>query len=152
MSAANDVGSGYETFLAVHESQLRAGGVPEHLYKAICTKLTSQIFDAGEFFQLLLVDYGEEDRGEKDPVFAVAAVQDIKASDPNAVFLVDHALTFKADILRKQLVDNPSIVNRLSIMMGFAVNDDVEKVMDNIWRFSNFYSINAQGESHDWSP
>lgn len=146
MSVVNDVDS-YETFLALHEPQLRAGGVPEHLFKAVCNKLNSQIIDAGEFFQLLLVDYGEDDRGEKDPIFAVAALQDIKASDPNAVFLIDHALTFKTDILRKQLVENPSIVNRLSIMMGFAVNDDVDKVMDNIWRFTNFYSLNGQGET-----
>lgn len=102
---------------------------------------------SGEFFQLLLIDYGEEERDEKDPVFAVVSLKEIKADDPNAVFLIDHALTFKTDILRKQLVDNPSIVNRLSIMMGLSDNDDVEKVMENIWRFSNFYSINAQGKS-----
>lgn len=71
----------------------------------------------------------------------------MQATDPNAVFLIDHALTFKSDILRKQLIDNPSILNRLSIMMGISVSDDVEKVMASIWRFSNFYSINAQGEA-----
>lgn len=144
MSALNDVNV-YEQFLVYHEAQLRASGVPEHLFKAISHKLNHQIFDAGEFFQLLLIDYGEEDRGEKEPAFAVATLKDIKADDPNAIFLIDHALTFKADILRKQLVENPSIVNRLSIMMGLPTNDDVEKVMENIWRFSNFYSINAQG-------
>lgn len=145
MSATNNVDV-YEQFLGYHESQLRASGVPEHLFKSISNKLNNQIFDAGEFFQLLLLDYGDDEREEKDPVFTVATLKDIKADDPNAVFLIDHALTFKADILRKQLVDNPSIVNRLSIMMGLSDNDDLEKVMDAIWRFSNFYSINAQGE------
>lgn len=37
----------YENFLAFHEAQLRAGGVPEHLYKAINSKLNNQVFDAG---------------------------------------------------------------------------------------------------------
>lgn len=93
----------------------------------------------------MLIDYGEDERDESDPVFAVVSLKDINADDPESVFLIDHALTFKSDILRKQLVDSPSIVNRLSIMMGLPNNDDVEKVMENIWRFSNFYSINAQG-------
>lgn len=145
MSSSNDV-NGYEQFLVHHEAQLRASDVPDHLFKAISHKLNHQIFDAGEFFQLLLIDYGDEDRGEKEPAFAVATLKDIKAEDPNAVFLIDHALTFKADILRKQLVENPSIISRLSLMIGLPTSDDVEKVMENIWRFSNFYSINAHGE------
>lgn len=145
MSESNDTGV-YENFLALHESQLRASGVPERFWKSLNTKLNHQIFDAGEAFQLLLLDYGDEERGEKSPVFTVVTIKDIKADDQNAVFLIDHALTFKTDILRKQLTDNPSIVNRLSIMMGLPENDDIEKVMDNIWRFSNFYSINAHGE------
>lgn len=147
MSQANDEGY-YENFLAAHLPQLRASGVPEHFYKSICVKLQNEIFDAGEFFQLLLLDYGEEGRDEKNPVFTVAAIKDIKANDPNSVFLIDHALTFKSDLLRKQLVENPSIVNRLSIMMGLPVNDDVEMVMEHVWRFANFYSINAQGENN----
>lgn len=108
----------------------------------------------GEYFQLSLIDYGDDGRDEKDPVFTIVALKEIKADDPNAIFLVDHALTFKSDILRKQLVENPSIVNRLSIMMGLPTNDDVETVMQNIWRFSNFYSINGKivrncSSSHD---
>lgn len=145
MSQNNDSGV-YESFLDLHESQLQASGVPERYWKSLNTKLNFQVFDAGEFFQLLLLDYGEEDRGEKDPVFTVVTLKDLKADDPNAIFLIDHALTFKTDILRKQLTENVSLLNRLSIMMGLPVNNDVEKVMDNIWRFSNFYSINAQGD------
>lgn len=148
MTQANDA-AGFENFLAFHEPQLRASGVPDHLFKSVCNKLHYQIFDAGEFFQLLLLDYGDDGRDEKDPVFTVVAIKDIKADDPNAVFLIDHSLTFKSDILRKQLMESPSIVNRLSIMMGLSVNDNVEKVMENIWRFTNFYSINAQGEKFD---
>jgi tubulin--tyrosine ligase-like protein 12 len=146
MSENNDAGV-YENFIALHEMQLRASGVPEQFWKSLNTKLSNQIFDAGEFFQLLLLDYGDEERGEKDAVFTVVTLKNIKAADPNAIFLIDHALTYKTDILRTQLTENPSLLNRLSIMMGLPVNDDIEKVMDNIWRFNNFYSINAQGKN-----
>jgi tubulin--tyrosine ligase-like protein 12 len=72
------------------------------------------------------------------------SLKDIKASDPDAIFLIDHQLTFKTDTLRKQLIENPSVVNRLSMMIGLPTNDDVDKVIENIWRFCNFYSLNAQ--------
>lgn len=144
MTECNNIDT-YQTFLAYHEPQLRASGVPENLWKSLNSKLTNQLFDAGEFFQLLLLDYGEDERSEKDPVFTVVSLNDIKKDDLNSIFLIDHALTFKSDILRKTLLENPSILNRLSIMMGLSENDDVEKVMKNIWRLSNFYSINSQG-------
>lgn len=144
-----DNGREFENFLEYHEAQLKAAGVPEHLYKAICHKCNNQIFDSGDYFQLLLLDYGDEERGEKEPVFTVVSLKDIKADDPNAVFLIDHALTFKSDELRKLLVENPSVVNRLSIMQGLP-EADIEKLMVGIWRYSNFYSISAAGEFPFW--
>ena len=77
-------------------------------------------------------------------MYTVVALTDLKADDENAIFLVDHQLTFKLDTLRKQLLESPAVVNRLSMMMGLPSNDDVDKVIDNIWRFSNFYSLNAE--------
>lgn len=136
----------FDVFLAQHENQLRASGVPEYLFKAIATKLETAAFDAGLYFQLLLIEYEDGERDESDPIFAVQALKDIKLSDENAVFLIDHALTFKADLLRKQLEETPSMINRLGIMMGLDdENKTLENVMRNIWRFSNFYTINAQG-------
>lgn len=135
-----------DAFLKQHEGQLRASGVPEHLFKAIAVKVENGIFDAGEFFQLLLIEYDEGEKDVKDPVFLVQALKDIKTTDENAVFLIDHALTFKADGLRKQLEEAPSMVNRLGIMMGLEdENKNLDTVMQNIWRYSNFYTINAQG-------
>lgn len=91
-----------------------------------------------------MLDYGDDECDEKDPVYTVVSLKDIKADDPEAIFLIDHQLTFKTDTLRKQLEENPSVVNRLSMMMGLPVNDDVDRVIKNIWRFCNFYSLNAQ--------
>lgn len=144
MSESNHIDN-YDSFIALHQPQLRASGVPEKYWKSLNSKLSNSTFDAGDFFQLLLLDYGEDEREEKDPVFTVVALENISADDVNAIFLIDHALTYKSDILRSQLVENPSILNRLSIMMGFEENDNVDKVMENICRFSNFYSLNSQG-------
>lgn len=90
------------------------------------------------------MDYGDDERDEKDPVYTVVALKDIGADNQDAIFLVDHQLTFKTDTLKKQLLEAPSVVNRLSLMMGLATNDDVDKVIVNIWRYSNFYSLNAE--------
>lgn len=40
----------YQLFLQLHENQLRASGVPEHLHKALSRKLSNQTFDAGKTF------------------------------------------------------------------------------------------------------
>ena len=91
------------------------------------------------------MDYGDEDKGEKDPVFTVVSLQDIK-NDPSCIFLLDHQITFKLDGIRKELTENPSIVHRLSSMMGLPEKDDIDKVLDNVWKYCNFYSINTQGK------
>ena len=38
----------YESFLMLHEGQLKASRVPELYYKALFQKVHSQIFDGGE--------------------------------------------------------------------------------------------------------
>lgn len=38
----------FQTFLTLHEGQLKASGVPDLYYKALFQKIHSQIFDAGE--------------------------------------------------------------------------------------------------------
>lgn len=37
-----------ETFIALHEAQLKSSGVPEHFYKSLFDKISNEIFDAGE--------------------------------------------------------------------------------------------------------
>ena len=43
------------TFLAGHKLQLESAGVPSIYWSSLHTKLTKQIFDAGEQFTLLQV-------------------------------------------------------------------------------------------------
>lgn len=91
------------------------------------------------------MDYGDDERGEKDPVFTVIALQDIKLENQNCIFLIDHQLSYKLDSLKKDISENPAIVKRLCAMMGLSTNDDIDGVLRNIWKFCSFYSLNAQG-------
>ncbi|CAO1440765.1 unnamed protein product [Diamesa hyperborea] len=143
----------YEYFLTYHQPQLVASGVPEIFWKSLCNKLTNQIFDAGNYFKLLLVEY-EEDEEEGNPMWSVSNDKEdgIKADDPDAIFLIDHALTYKSSMLRTMLMDTPNLVKRLGMMFGFSARElssDValDKVLVDIWKYCNHYSINAQGAS-----
>lgn len=135
----------FESFKIIHENQLKTSGVPQHYYKTIFEKIHSQNFDSGEYFELLLLDYGDEERSEKDPVFTAVAIKEIKVEDPNCVFLLDHQITFKLENIRKDLQDNPLVVKRLCCMFGLIDNDDIEGVLKNMWKYCNFYSVNVQG-------
>jgi hypothetical protein len=73
-------------------------GVPELFFKSLASKINNQVFDGGEYFQLLLLDYEDAGRDEKDPAFTVIAMQNVSVDDPNAIFLIDHALTFNSDV------------------------------------------------------
>ena len=68
-----------------HASQLSSQGVPRHLWPALQAKLASQLFDAGEH---LLMDWDADGAGWH---VLVANPAGLRASDPNAIFLVDHA-------------------------------------------------------------
>ena len=54
MTGGNGV-SDLHTFLAQHKLQLEGAGVPSIYWDCLHTKLTKQIFDAGEQFTLLQV-------------------------------------------------------------------------------------------------
>lgn len=141
----------YDYFIAYHQPQLVASGVPEIFWKSLSNKLANQIFDAGNYFKLLLVEY-EEDEEEGNPMWSVSNDKEdgIKADDPDAIFLIDHALTFKSSMLRSMLIDTPNLVKRLGMMFGFSARElssnlALDKVLVDIWKYCSHYSINAQG-------
>lgn len=104
MATQNGIPSNYELFLQLHEAQLRASDVPAHLWVNLCHKLTNQVFDAGEKLNLVLVDYDGEARPESAPVWMLMAGEGgIQLNNVNAVFLVDHAWTYKVDVARQHL-------------------------------------------------
>ena len=77
-----------------------------------------QEFDAGEYF--LLTRAEESDNSLK---VVVAKEEGMKVSDSNAVFLIDHAWTYRAAEARKQLCEIPGCwlqlfeITRLSTLL-----------------------------------
>ncbi|XP_055549385.1 tubulin--tyrosine ligase-like protein 12 [Wyeomyia smithii] len=144
----------YETFLAIHKPQLEASGVPGHLWPELFYKLKHQVFDAGESFTLLYVDYDDNQRSEEDPIWTVAVTKEggIRADSPAEIYLVDHAWTFRSDNARQLLNEHPSLVNRLAVMMGIDQQDVpssviISNILNDIWKWCCMNSLNAEGLS-----
>ena len=53
-------------------------------------------------------------------------MRDVEAEDPNQIYLVDHAWTFKTDEARKQLTQVPGLVTRMAALMDITEEDEEE--------------------------
>ncbi|XP_005176031.1 tubulin--tyrosine ligase-like protein 12 [Musca domestica] len=146
----------FHQFVARHKPQLEASSVPQHFWQSIYRKVTTETFDAGVVLQLMLIEYDEEDAEETNvtddekecrPVFAlsVAAEGGIRANDPNAVFLVDHAWTFRTNIARQQLEQYDDLLNRMCAITGVDLEDEqrVDKVLSKMWKYAQVYTLNS---------
>ncbi|EDW89241.2 LOW QUALITY PROTEIN: uncharacterized protein Dyak_GE23607 [Drosophila yakuba] len=150
----------YNEFVALHKPQLESSAVPLIFWPALYRKLTTETFDAGEALQLMLIDYDEDEEqnpAENDdspnPVFAlgVAREQGIKTSDPQAIFLVDHAWTFRLNGARQQLEQYPKLADRLSAITGvdLELENRVDKILRRLWKYCHAYSIGSEGLSDE---
>lgn len=134
----------YNTFLAMHKPQLVLSGVPEHFWPALCKKLYDQIFDSGTAFQLVQIDYEDSDKKSYDPLWSVMAICDIERSDPSHIYLIDHAWTFKANIVQQNLKNLPGLLERMCFLMqisGDTEEEKIEKVSRNVWKYAHTYAI-----------
>ncbi|ALC40817.1 CG1550 [Drosophila busckii] len=144
----------YNEFVALHKSQLESSAVPLHLWPALYRKLTTDHFDAGEVLQLLLIDYEDEEGSssvnevnddDAKPVFAleVAHEQGIKANDPQAIYLIDHAWTFRLPSARQQLEQYPQLTDRMCAITGVDLEHEqrIDKVLRRLWKYCHAYSI-----------
>lgn len=103
----------YDEFLRVHGILLTATGLPQSLYPQLFRKLSSETFDAGEFFQIEPCEDGRQRR--------LVFTSDFMGKNSN-VFLVDHAWTFRLPDAPKQLEEVPGLVERMASLM--CVNAD----------------------------
>ncbi|KAK5648895.1 hypothetical protein RI129_003787 [Pyrocoelia pectoralis] len=134
----------FDTFEHLHLSQFELSNIPKHFTKVLYEKLDKQIFDAGKVFTLLKVD----DKGSQDADYISWVLQfhleeGIKASDPNNIYLIDHAWTFEIKHAKKQLQALTNLRQRMSSIMGIEEieNEEVmcEQIFDEMWRYSNCY-------------
>ncbi|KAF5275181.1 hypothetical protein FQR65_LT04213 [Abscondita terminalis] len=146
----------FDSFRNLHESQLELSNVPKYLWNSLYHKVTKQIFDAGNVFTLLKLDY-EEDRGQYDPpwVLQVHVEEGIKKGDPSNVFLIDHAWTFRIENAKKQLSTIDSLRHRMALIMDLE-NDNEEELCDDIfdelWRYCDCYWTQNADDAEDRIP
>ncbi|VDN93181.1 unnamed protein product [Brugia pahangi] len=106
----------YEGFESRHQQQLLAAGVPKHFWRRLHEKLVNEIFDAGDFFQIL-----EEISEDGKHHYTVVALQQLRMDNPNCIFLIDHAWTFRPQIARRQLREIPDLLDRICNVFNIEV-------------------------------
>lgn len=142
----------YRTFIRLHRQQLVASQVPEHFWQMLYRKLTTQVFDAGEAFQLLMLDYSDTERDAEDPVWSLAVSKEggIKHMNPAEIYIVDHAWTFRTNVARNQLRQVPELLRRMSIIMGIDQDEldetqNIDAVLTTMWKHAQMYVIGGEG-------
>lgn len=139
--------SNLNEFIRLHGGQLAASGVPQFFWPTLCRKLNHQTFDGGDAFSLLLIDYGEDERDEEDPLWTVVVSkpEGIKSADPKEIYIVDHAWTFRLNTARSQLRQVPGLLHRMSLLMGVdeevPEEQNIQQVMDSLWKYCQMYAI-----------
>ena len=98
---------------------------PIDLIEELYQKLKEEVYDSGQFFQIL-------DNQEIES-FQVRTKSGI--AKEGKVFLIDHAATFRCPELRILLRENPKIVERLEYMLKYQGDKDMpegeEKKVEN---------------------
>lgn len=142
----------FKEFVHLHGNQLISSGVPEHFWHTLSRKLEQQIFDAGNAFQLLMIDYDDGDKDAEDPLYAVvvAKSEGIKASNTQEIYIIDHAWTYRLYNARSQLQQVPALLNRMANMMGAShldTEDAIEFVMEAMWRYNQMYALGTTNDT-----
>ena len=83
-------------------------------------------------------------------------IKDVEAEDPNQIFLVDHAWTFKTEDARKQLTQVPGLLSRMAALMDLSDDEEeeelVETVLTRMWRYCQTYSIGNAASVEERQP
>ncbi|CAH0728524.1 unnamed protein product, partial [Brenthis ino] len=137
----------YSAFVAAHKPQLLLSGVPEYFWSTLCKKLKDQIFDSGAAFQLVKIDYDEDEKSPYDPLWSVIAVTDIDRKDSSHIYLIDHAWTFKANSIKNNLRNVPSLLERMCNLMQVTsetTEDQINDVSKYVWKYANTYAVGGE--------
>ncbi|KAM8974501.1 tubulin--tyrosine ligase-like protein 12 [Pelodytes ibericus] len=166
---------GYTQFVAQHQAALTASGVPPIYWRSLYCKLEGELFDAGDMFGIMQVEeVDEEDDEEAEgiriaerkalnpgsaPSFKVIVTNEdgIRAADPNSIFLIDHAWTYRVEHARHQLMQVPGLLHRMANLMGMEFHGEVpdqgvvEEVLKDMWKYNQTYQL-SQGSAEEKVP
>ncbi|KAG0254745.1 Tubulin--tyrosine ligase-like protein 12 [Actinomortierella ambigua] len=132
----------FKQFLQIHQYQL--AGVPESLWERLYHKLSQDLVDAGEAFELHF--------GDPDDEYTLHVKKEEGIKEHGDIFLVDHAWTTKPETCRAQLLDNPQLVERLVSMMSISVPEgdaEEEEEEDNTPKDGEVFNKNPDLEVDD---
>ena len=138
----NSVPLTFESFVQSHKPQLISLGIPNLYWQTLFHKLNGEIFDAGNKFTMHELEKGD---------WEVVGVN-IRASDPDCIFLIDHAWTYEIPFAREQLIKNPSLLVRMQNLMGISNVDSepnkspVDRVLERMWQYNQTYSFSHEIE------
>ncbi|XP_003419849.2 tubulin--tyrosine ligase-like protein 12 [Loxodonta africana] len=161
-------------FTALHGPALRASGVPERYWGRLLHKLEHEVFDAGEMFGIMQVEEVEEDGSEDEEMrevrkkrpnpgselcykVIVTSEVGLQAADPNSIFLIDHAWTYRLEHARRQLQQTPGLLHRMANLMGIEFHGEVpsaeavDLVLGEMWKFNQTYQL-AHGSAEEKVP
>uniref|UniRef100_A0A8C5MRD1 Tubulin tyrosine ligase like 12 n=1 Tax=Leptobrachium leishanense TaxID=445787 RepID=A0A8C5MRD1_9ANUR len=161
----------FSQFVALHRAALTASRVPDIYWRSLHRKLEGEVFDAGEVFGIMEVEEAEEEeevvQAEQqkkpnpgaEPSFKVIVTKEegLCASDPDSIFLIDHAWTYRVEHARHQLVEVPGLLHRMANLIGISFHgevpdeDVVEAVLKEMWQYNQTYQI-SQGTTEEKVP
>ncbi|KAH3736052.1 hypothetical protein DPMN_042612 [Dreissena polymorpha] len=141
----------YDEFILVHHLQLQNSCVPQLYWKTLFNKLKDEVFDAGNAFQIQLVEHEEEGEENDEPSprswrVVVNCEGRIKSMDERHIYLIDHAWTYRQHEARQYLTQVPSLKDRMCLLMdidsdGREEKEVIDEILQEMWRFNNTYSI-----------
>jgi len=168
-----------EQFLAQHKVQLEVSGIPERYWETLFTKIKLETFDAGDWFMMQLVEecysdceddlavgdeaqdmdeeeeqgsgFSDEEQGSGVTSWRVVVSypQGIDHLDPQHVYLIDHAWTYRLEHARSKLESNSTLLSRMAKLMKVdeaperSTDEIVEDVLTEMWKYNQTYNIAA---------
>lgn len=146
----------YEEFLRTHEFQLVLNNIPKHFHRRLYEKMKNDIFDSGEYFQLCPVDDDEEDDEDADEKnfnpehrYYVSTLENVVLDpdhDENAIFLVDHAWTYRIKDARSNLNTIPGLYERMAALMNVnaeAKEEGIQVILQRMWKYNQTYTLTS---------
>ncbi|XP_037770812.1 tubulin--tyrosine ligase-like protein 12 isoform X1 [Chelonia mydas] len=163
-----------QAFVALHGAALGASGVPALYWERLRHKLENEVFDAGEFFGIMQVEEVEEEEGDNEEIegelkkkpnpgnelcykVIVTNENGLQAANPNSIFLIDHAWTYRVEHARQQLLHVPGLLHRMANLMGIDFHGEVadegaiEQVLQEMWKYNQTYQL-SQGTAEEKVP
>jgi len=142
----------YNQFLQTHQLQLVFNNIPKHLYRRLYEKMKNEIFDSGTYFQLCPVDDDDEELVKPfnpERRYYVSTIENVildPEKDENAIFLIDHAWTYRIKDARNDLKSIPNLYERMASLMNVnsdTKEDGMELILQRMWKFNQTYTLTS---------